>query len=126
MYNKIIIFIKLKNDMEQHDNTSKICITSITGLHIISPNDILYCQSDDHYTEINMQNGKKIISTYSLKKLETILNCEDFCRCHKSYIVNLQSVELISKSDIKVKTDVTIPVSRRKKQLIKEHFTKLI
>ncbi|MDO5551103.1 MAG: LytTR family DNA-binding domain-containing protein, partial [Lachnospiraceae bacterium] len=59
---------------------------------------------------------------------ETIENMEKqlpefFCRCHRSYIVNMQKVKAVKPSlnVIELQDGITVPLSRSYKKTIKEY-----
>ena len=61
---------------------------------------IYYIESDDNYVNIYyMQNGKltRFILRNTLKHIEEMLKQCGFARCHRSYIINLQKVQIVKK-----------------------------
>lgn len=50
--------------------------------------DILYLKADINYTEFYLSDGKKIISSSTLKHHEADERLKDFLRVSKSYLVN--------------------------------------
>ncbi|PLK44649.1 LytTR family DNA-binding domain-containing protein [Emticicia sp. TH156] len=50
--------------------------------------DIVYLKADINYTEFYMVDGKKILSTSTLKHHEADERLKDFLRVSKSYLVN--------------------------------------
>lgn len=83
--------------------------------------DILYLQGSDNYVTIwyNAQNKvAKYLLRNTLKKLEDELMAESIIRCHRSYLVNMDKVELIrrEKEGLVIELDsnspASVPVSR--------------
>ena len=70
--------------------------------------DILYIQAEDRQSVIHTKNGK-LVSTSPLSELETMLPAPDFIRVHRSFIVSLSKIEMISGTTIWVQR-VHIPV----------------
>ncbi|MFN6074491.1 MAG: LytR/AlgR family response regulator transcription factor [Fluviicola sp.] len=69
---------------------------------------ILFIKSDNIYIEFFINNGTKIISRSSLKKVNEELD-SDFIQIHRSYIVNLKHIEKIASSEITIdKTKIPI------------------
>jgi two-component system LytT family response regulator len=97
-------------------------LKTIDSLHIIDISDILFCQSDNSYTTFFMGENEKIVVSKGIKEYAELLNDYGFFRPHQSYLVNLNHVKKIDKSDggfIIMKNKKEIPVSiRQKKQLI--------
>lgn len=54
--------------------------------------DILYLKADINYTEFYMKDGKKLVSSSTLKHHEADERLKDFLRVSKSYMVNLQYI----------------------------------
>lgn len=73
---------------------------------------ILYIEFLQRKTYIHLLSGKVIETPLSLK--EWLLKLEDynFCRIHKSFIVNIYNIEEYNKTSIKLKNDEIIPLSR--------------
>ncbi len=71
--------------------TGKITIPLQNGFEVLQIEDILYCQADDNYTQIFLQDKKKLVSK-TLKYFETNLTDSGFARVHKSYLVNINAI----------------------------------
>jgi len=113
---------RLKNFFEQYSNKSsqqkKIVLKTLGEIHIVDIAEIIYCQSDNSYTTFFFSNGEEIIVSRSLKEFEDILTEFNFFRPHTSYLVNLNYVKKLDKSDggfLVLKNGREIPVSVRKK-----------
>ena len=87
-------------------------IINIDGEKIrLSMNDIFCIESAAHFQEISATNGlyKVKMPIYVLEKQ---LN-DTFIRCHRSYIVGLNHVLKITKTDVVLDNGKIIPISRR-------------
>lgn len=69
----------------------KITLPQQDGFQVLNVSDILYCQADDNYTHIFLEN-KKILVSKTLKYFEDALSDFAFARIHKSYLVNVNEV----------------------------------
>ncbi|OED37298.1 DNA-binding response regulator, partial [Flavobacteriaceae bacterium (ex Bugula neritina AB1)] len=69
----------------------KITIPQQDGFEVLQILDILYCQADDNYTKIYLNQGQKLVSK-TLKFFEELLSEQGFVRIHKSYLVNVNEV----------------------------------
>lgn len=69
----------------------KITLPLQDGFQVLNVTDILYCQADDNYTHIYLEN-KKILVSKTLKYFEDALSDFAFARIHKSYLVNVNEV----------------------------------
>jgi two-component system LytT family response regulator len=70
----------------------KITIPQQDGFQVLETANILYCKADDNYTEIYLNNNKKILVSKTLKYFEEALSNSSFARVHKSYLVNVNEV----------------------------------
>jgi two-component system, LytTR family, response regulator len=65
-------------------------------ISIVKINDILYLEADNAYTKFYTTDGKKIVSSESLKCYESMLYSQpDLIRVHRSYMVNRNHVKSI-------------------------------
>jgi len=69
----------------------KITLPQQDGFQVLNVADILYCQADDNYTHLFLEN-KKILVSKTLKYFEDALSDFAFARIHKSYLVNVNEV----------------------------------
>jgi two-component system LytT family response regulator len=76
---------------KQSTVSGKITIPLQNGFEVLQIEDILYCQADDNYTQIFLQNKKKLVSK-TLKYFEEALSDNGFARVHKSYLVNINAI----------------------------------
>lgn len=76
---------------KQSSVSGKITIPVQNGFEVLQIEDILYCQADDNYTQIFLQNKKKLVSK-TLKYFEEALSDNGFARVHKSYLVNVNAI----------------------------------
>lgn len=110
-------------------NSGKISIPVFDGFEILEFNEIIYCKSDNNYSEIILRNDRKIIASKTLKYFEETLPTNIFARVHKSYLVNINHIKKYFKRDggeIMVTNNRVIPVSRNQRdeilKLIQNNF----
>jgi two-component system LytT family response regulator len=125
---KITIENQLKEQFT-HTNTAlkgkldKLFLKTQEGLHILNLSDIMYCLGEGSYTEFHIKDGSKITISKPLKEYEKLLPIDRFARCHQSYIVNLNEISRIDKSDFIIMKDGTkIPLSTRKRKWFIDSF----
>ena len=88
--------------------------------------DILYCESRDHWILIHTKDTTYRICK-SLSDLQAQLDQESFFRVHKSYIVNFRHLKSIKEHDIRLyHCDETIPISRTYKKDVLMAYTNFI
>lgn len=113
----------LFSKMNSKENSKKITINTDGKVMFLSPDDIIYCESEGNYSTIFLENGKKIVLTIKLKQLEEKLT-DDFFRIHNSYVINLNKVQEYLKQDAYVilTNQAKIPVSRQKKSIFLDKY----
>ncbi len=85
--------------------------------------EILYCESYQHYVEINTIRSKIRVKK-KISDLEKELDEKLFIRTHRSYIANISYTKEIKKNSIVLKNGVEIPVSKMKKNQVKDLYFK--
>ncbi|HAD96527.1 MAG TPA: DNA-binding response regulator [Cryomorphaceae bacterium] len=75
--------------------------------------DILYAQAFDNYCNVITKEEKYLI-THTLKSVEEKLEKYNFFRIHRSFLVNLPAIEVISEDNVMI-GDVSIPIGRSAK-----------
>ena len=122
--------VNIKNETVntvKNTNLRKITINMDERLYVISLNDVDYIEADEKETLI-FSNQKKYISKIKISKWEEMLKGNNFYRCHRSFIINLDKITEIeqwfnSSWIIKIKNYPTaIPVSRNNIKELKELF----
>lgn len=114
----------LSNDGKKETNrllkNDQFLIKSGTDLHKININDILYIQGAGNYC-LFFTAKKKIMSLISLNELLKILPSSLFTRIHKSYIINLDHIDVIEKDQVNI-LDRLIPIGDK----YKNYFFKIV
>ena len=122
--------INIKNEktiLIKNNNLKKITVNIDERLYVISLNDIDYIEASEKETLI-FSNQKKYVSRIKISKWEEMLKGNNFYRCHRSFIVNLDKITEIeqwfnSSWILKIKNYTTaIPVSRNNMKELKELF----
>ena len=106
---------------EKKDQVKKIVLRTSEAIHLIDISEIDYCKSDNSYTTFYLANGEKIIVSRAIKEFAEILEEYNFFRPHQSFLINLNAVNRIDKSDggfVILKNGTEIPISSRRKQTI--------
>jgi len=96
-------------------------VLSQRGMPIsISAREIFYIESRGHTVEVH--TSESTIRAY--ERLEVILEMlpAGFCRCHKSYIVNMNCIRRFESNDVLLKNGESIPVSRARYAETKEAY----
>jgi two-component system, LytTR family, response regulator len=85
---------------------------------IVSAKEIMYCQASGSYSEVFLQDTRKITISKNLRWLELQLQEQKFCRPHKSFLVNIRHIKKIYalEKTLHLTNGKSIPLSRRKKK----------
>lgn len=111
----------LQNMKTKDIDINKITLNTAENFHIISIEDIIYCQADKNYTVFNLKYGQQIVVSKNLREYEELLPKSFFFRSHQSYLVNLNHVVRYEKGDknqLITTNNSQIPVSFRKKEQV--------
>ncbi len=107
----------------------RIALPVGSDLIFVEVADIIFCESDGSYVSFFLKNvGKPIIVSKSLREVEELLNNAVFFRCHNSFLVNLNHLKKIVRSEsgeIIMRNERSVPVARAKKAELLKLIAKL-
>ena len=109
-------------------NYKKVALPNATGMVFLDLQDIMHCQSDGNYTVFFTMDGKRIISTKTLKEYELLLADFNFIRVHNSHLINLVHVKEYVRGEggfATMQDGSQIEISRRRKQEFLESLSNL-
>ena len=115
----------VKNLLEFNNTDPRITISTDSTLEILRANNIIRLEADGSYTLFLMSDGRKILSSKSLKYYEELMEEYLFLRVHKSHIVNLSYVMRFLKSDggsVELRNGDKVPISRRRRDAFMEIY----
>lgn len=88
----------------------------------ISPQDILYLESQGNYTMLYLNGNRKTLSSRTLQIFEQKLKDHNFYRVNRSQIVNFSAIEWLSTDckdmSILLKSGEQFSISRRRRKLL--------
>jgi two-component system, LytTR family, response regulator len=88
---------------------------------------LVYMKGQKKFTLFYTKSLECIVVHKSLNKLEKILPSPDFCRCHKSYIINCLYADCTCHDMILLKMkNCMVPLSRGKKQFYKDNLKRYL
>jgi len=79
-------------------------------------NEIKYIEGMREYVRIHLTDSKPVMTLLSMKALEEKLPPNQFMRIHRSYIVNLNKINIIERNRIVFNKDVYILVGKQYKE----------
>ncbi|MDR6805981.1 two-component system LytT family response regulator [Dyadobacter sp. BE34] len=103
----------------------RIALSYQNGIAFVLLKDIIYCESDDNYTKVYVQDGQHYLSTRSMRDIQGLLEERDFLRVHRKFLINLLHIKKFVKGEgsyLVMSNQQTIPVSRLQKDRLMEHF----
>lgn len=101
-----------KSSIMLESNKKDAVIINVNGeIRRIHKDDIYYIEVEDHYIVVQTKT-ETIRFKAKLKDFEQQFEEPQFCKCHRSAIVNLHYVEKISKDGIWVDGGQVLPISR--------------
>ena len=102
--------------IEKSAVANKLIVPTNKGLSFITFNEVLHIEGYDGYTKIHLTNSNTIISSYNIGKYEKTIN-DNFFKCHKSHIINLQKITAFEKEGfIILEGEKRVPVSKTKRK----------
>ncbi|MBR4271764.1 MAG: response regulator transcription factor [Bacteroidales bacterium] len=90
----------------------------------INLDDIKYVESMREYVRFHLSDGRPIMSLLTIKAVENYLPKEKFMRVHRSYIVNLDKIDVIERTRIVFDNDTFIPISEQYKDRFQAYLDK--
>lgn len=108
------------NNISNRNFEKRISLNTTDSVYSIKIKDITYCKSDKNYTDIYLENGKKLLISKTLKDFELLLLDFGFFRVHQSYLINMNFVSRYEKKGLVgnaiLENETKIPVSSRKRE----------
>lgn len=110
----------LKEQYQNELTLKNMAIRTLEGTHFIETGRIIYLEAEGMYTNIYLEENKKIVASKPMGDFEDILSPHlVFFRTHRSYIINLKKIVKYSKTEgysICMQDGREIPLSRYRKE----------
>ena len=103
--------------------SDRITVPSAEGFHVLSPDEIVRCESDGNYTRFHLANGEKVLASRTLKEFDALLEAHGFMRVHVSHLVNMMQVKMYLHRDggtLVLTNGHEVPVSHRRRNEVVE------
>lgn len=88
---------------------------------VLELRDILYLEGRDHGTYVVTERDEQFFRL-SLQDVEKQLPAEEFCRCHRSFVVNLSQIRNATNHAIVLDGDRWIPIGRGSLNQFRQQF----
>lgn len=98
---------------------SRIGIAMAEKIIFIDISDILYCEASGVYTNIYLNNGKKLVASKPLGDFEAQLSTRKFFRIHHSTLINLNHIKEFQRFNggfVVMRNEAKLEVSHRKRK----------
>lgn len=115
----------IENIQRRGERFEKIALASMEGLLFVSLDEIIYCESQDNYTQFFLTDGRRIMVSKTIKYFEEALDADKFFRVLRSNIINLKYIDKYVKGEggfVVLKQGARIPVSKRRKESFLQLF----
>lgn len=109
---------KLEALLENKVSLEKIALPETDGLVMIRIKEIIRCESESNYTRFYLKSGKTHLSTKTLKEYDEMFTGLNFCRIHKSHLINIDHVARYIKGEggaVIMEDHTELEVARRRK-----------
>jgi two-component system LytT family response regulator len=106
----------LERLIEKSAIANKLIVPTNKGLSFIPFNEVLHIEGYDGYTKIHLINNVDIVSSYNIGKFEKMID-DNFFKCHKSHIINLQKITAFEKEGFLIlENKKRVPISKNKRK----------
>lgn len=105
--------------MNGNGNENRIGVGMADKIVFVSIPDILYCEAQGNYTNIIMNDGKKIVASKTLGDFEDQFTGKNFFRIHHSYLINMSRVKEFQRNEggyVVMENNTRLDVSQRKRK----------
>lgn len=118
---KALISNALQNFRTRDARQLTIAIPGPEGHFFLKPADVLRCEADRNYTVFHLPDGRRFVSSKTLKEYEDLLSEHGFLRVHKSHLVNIAYIATYpGREALRLKNGQEIEVSRRRRAGVAE------
>jgi len=112
---EVLMNVKLalkKGSIQKKDSKKqKIFVREGGLLKPVKADQIVFAKGEDNYTRLITIDKKEYIISHTLKSISDKLPEDRFCRVHKSFIINIDHVELIEGNSVQVNNQ-SIPIGK--------------
>lgn len=99
-------------------HTQKLVLKTQESVYLIDISEIIRCESDRNYTTFFLDGGRKILTSRTLKDYDGLILNQNFIRCHRSHIINMDFFDRYDRSNggmILMKDKSEVPLARASK-----------
>ncbi|HMU45326.1 MAG TPA: LytTR family DNA-binding domain-containing protein [Chitinophagaceae bacterium] len=118
----------LEEQLNKTKEPSRFLLNTVEDIKVIKIDDVICCIAESNYTRIHLTDGTKLVASKTLKEFENILSRPNFFRIHHSYLINLNYIQRINKSDgciVEMPHNICLDVAKNKKDELLLKITSL-
>jgi two-component system LytT family response regulator len=118
----------LEEQLNKTKEATRFLLNTVEDTKVIRFDDVVCCIAESNYTKIHLADGTKHVASKTLKEFETILNRSNFFRIHHSYLINLNFVNRIVKTDgcvVELANNIQLDVARSRKDELMEKIASI-
>ena len=97
----------------------KIVLKDADVVYLVPVKEIIRCQSDSNYTVFFLNDGRRLMTSKTLKEYDKLFEGQPFFRIHQSHLINLHFFDRYHKREggvVYMKDGTKLPVASRKKE----------
>lgn len=102
-------------ERDERNRKTSLLVKTENENRIIRTADIIFCEIIDHQMYIRLISGETVICSEKMEDMPSRLG-DDFFRCHRSYIINLNHLKGYSRCAAELAGGIKIPVSRLRRR----------
>ena len=103
-----------------------IPVATASGLRVLPFADIEYLECTHHVVHFHLASGEDVpslsVRVPFAQVAQPLLADERFVQLHRSYVVNLEAVQLLSSGEVRMRSGARIPIPRGRETAVREAF----
>lgn len=116
-------FYNIESLKEAQPSAELITVKTSKGEKKLRLGDILYIRAMADYVRIHTESERLTVHS-SLNSMEDKLSSFGFIRCHRSFLVNLRKISLMTYGKLEI-NKIQIPISRKYQKIVRETYRSL-
>lgn len=115
---------KTNQQIAKQEVTASLAAVHVGSRTELDPKEIILITAEVNYSYIHLRNGRKLLVSTNIQKLqERLLGIPEMVRVHRSYIINTSYLKSYSAAQVKLKNNLSCPISRRKREFLLTSLT---
>ena len=109
--------------------SNKLALHTFDGIQMVKVEKVVHLEAAGNYTNVYLDDNSKIVVAKTLKEFNEILKSRNFCRVHKSHLINVDKIEkymITNGRHVVMENGAQIEVARRKKNLLVNVLTGIL